>query len=115
MSDWRTILDREISLDPRRKAGVALRMGVSRSYLSRATSTGKSAYPKGVSEKFKRRVYDLESDVDCPAQFFRVPRAECRKALGPAPTHNPNAMAIWRECQRCPLKPNSGECHEQRS
>lgn len=103
-TDWRAILAREIAADPRRKAGVAERMGVKRSYVSRAMSTGKSAYA-AVPPAFIRRVFDLESDVDCPAQGRRVARADCRKANQAAPTHNPLAMRLWRECQRCPLKP----------
>lgn len=104
IADWRAILAREIDLHPRGKAGVAQRLGVSRSYVSRALSTGSSAYDI-VPQTFISRVLDLESDVDCPAAGSRVARAECRKSLGPAPTHNPLAMRIWRECQTCPLKP----------
>lgn len=106
--DWRAILAREIALHPRGKAGVAERMGVKRSYVSRAMSTGASAYTE-VPDAFIRRVMDLESDVDCPAIAARAPRAECRKANDAAPTHNPLAMRIWRECQRCPLKPLEGK------
>lgn len=102
--DWRAILAREVALHPRKKAGVAERLGVSRTYVSRATSTGASAF-KDVPRDFIARVLDLEADVDCPASGGRVARAECRKANGPAPTHNPLAMRLWRECQRCPIKP----------
>lgn len=106
--DWRAILQREIDLHPRGKAGVAERMGVSRAYVSRATSDGASGYAGDVPGDFIRRVLDLESDVDCPATGTRRPRAECRKANQPAPTHNPMAMHLWRECQRCPIKPLEG-------
>lgn len=102
---WRDILAREIAADPRGKAGIAARMGVSRAYVSRALSDGASAYAK-VPQTFIRRVLDLESDVDCPATGGRVARAECRKAVQPAPTHNPLAMRIWRECQTCAIKPH---------
>jgi len=108
LPDWRAILAREIGLHPRGKAGVAERMGVSRAYVSRAMSAGASAYAD-VPADFIRRVLDLESDVDCPAIGARAPRADCRKANQPAPTHNPLAMRIWRECQRCPLKPLEGK------
>jgi hypothetical protein len=106
--DWRAILAREIALHPRGKAGVADRMGVCRSYVSRAMSAGSSAYAD-VPADFIKRVLDLESDVDCPAIGARAPRSECRKANQAAPTHNPQAMRIWRECQRCPLKPLEGK------
>lgn len=106
--DWRAILAREIALHPRKKAGVAERLGVSRAYVSRAMSSGSSAYA-AVPRDFIARVIDLESDVDCPAAQARVARAECRKANGPAPTHNPLAMRTWRTCQTCPLKPLKGD------
>ncbi len=108
IGDWRAILAREIALHPRRKAGVAERLGVSRAYVSRAMSSGSSAYG-AVPDKFIARVLDLESDVDCPAAGRRVARAECRKASGPAPTHNPLAMRTWRDCQACPIKPLKGD------
>lgn len=105
LPEWRGILTREIDLHPRGKAGVAERLGVSRAYVSRAMSDGTSAYAK-VPQTFISRVLDLESDVDCPATGGRVARAECRKANGPAPTHNPLAMRTWRECQTCAIKPH---------
>lgn len=104
LPDWRAILAREVALHPRKKAGVADRLGVSRAYVSRAMSAGSSAY-LAVPQAFIARVLDLESDVDCPASGGRIARAECRKANGPAPTHNPLAMRLWRECQRCAIKP----------
>lgn len=104
LPDWRAILAREIALHPRGKAGVAERLGVTRSYVSRAMSVGASAYAD-VPAKFIARVFDIESDVDCPATGARVARAECRKANGPAPTHNPFAMRTWGICQRCAIKP----------
>lgn len=108
LPDWRAILLREVKEDPRKKAGVADRMGIKRAYVSRAVATleGRSSgFPRGVPQSFISRVLDLEADVDCPAQAVRVARAECRKALAPAPTHNPLAMRIWRECQTCAIKP----------
>lgn len=106
--DWRAILAREIALHPRGKAGVAERMGIKRSYVSRAMSTGASAYAE-VPYAFIRRALDLESDVDCPAVGQRRPRAECRIALGACPTSNIPDARRWRECQRCPLKPLEGK------
>lgn len=101
---WRDIIEREIAADPRGKAGIADRLGVSRCYVSRVLTAGKAGY-QAVPKKFILRVLDLESDVDCPATAGRMPRAECRKANGEAPTHNPFAMRLWRECQVCTLKP----------
>lgn len=107
-AQWRAILAREIALHPRGKAGVAERLGVSRSYVSRALSQGRAGY-RQVPPAFVRRVLDLESDVDCAARGARVARAECRKALLPAPTHNPHAVRLWRACQACPIKPMTEE------
>lgn len=101
---WRTILEREVALDPRGKAGVAALLGVSRSYISRALSTGSSAF-KARPAKLIRRIYDLETGVDCPAEGRRVPRAECRKATGPCPTSNILDARRWRACQSCAMRP----------
>lgn len=107
---WQDILLREIKADGRGKAGVAARMGgIGRAYVSRAVATieGRSSgFAKGVPKEFIDRVLDLESQIDCPATpGHKRPRADCHKGNGPAPTHNPLAMNVWRECQRCPQKP----------
>lgn len=106
MKVWRDILAREVALDPRGKAGVAERLGVCRSYVSRVLSTGKSGY-KAVPRKFILRVLDLEAEIDCPARGLRAPRTDCHKANEPIPTWNPVAVALWRACQQCPNKPAS--------
>lgn len=104
--DWRALLEGEIARDPRGKAGVADRLGVTRGYVSQVTSTGSSA-PDNVSQKFIDRVIDRFHVVDhCPATHMPQPRAECHKANSHAPTHNPLAMRIWRCCQTCVHKPN---------
>lgn len=104
MDEWREILAREVERHPRGKAGVAEMLKVSRSYISRALSTGTSAF-KARPARLIRRIYDLETGVECPAEGRRVPRAECVRGLGEPPTHNPVLMRIWRACQTCPLKP----------
>jgi hypothetical protein len=102
---WRDILLREVAGDKRGKAGVATRLGVSRSYVSRVLSSGSSAYAE-VPREFILRVLDLESEIVCPAAAnTKRPRADCHKANTPAPTHNPLAMRTWRECQSCANKP----------
>ena len=101
---WQDILAREVAADPRGKAGVAVRLGVCRSYVSRVMSAGSSAYA-AVPRRFVLRVLDLDADIDCPAQGAKRPRADCHKANEPAPTHNPMAMRLWRECHACPHKP----------
>lgn len=103
--DWRALLAAELARAPRGKAGVAERLGFSRVYVSRVMSTGSSAYAD-VPQKFIDRVISRFHVVSCPARAGQeMPYADCAKGNGPAPTHNPLAMHIWRECQRCPNKP----------
>jgi len=101
---WRDIIEREIAADPRGKAGVADRLGVSRCYVSRVLTAGKSGY-QAVPRKFVLRVLDLDAEIDCPAADAKRPRAECHKANDPMPTWNPIAVGLWRACQTCPHKP----------
>ena len=104
--DWRALLEGEVKRDPRKKAGVADRLGFKRCYVSRVMSTGSSAVPN-VSQRFIDRVIDRFHVVDlCPATKAPQPRAECNKSNEPAPTHNPQAMRVWRCCQTCPHKPS---------
>lgn len=106
--DWRALLAAEVELRKKEggKAAVAIRLGVSRSYVSRALSTGSSAYAK-VPEEFVKRVIDrLYVIRECPATHQSRPVSDCRRinAHG-APTHNPLQMMTWRKCQECPYKP----------
>ncbi len=98
------LLQAAVTGDKRGKAGVAARLGVSRGYVSQILSTGRSA--RAPSPEFVRRVLTRYHVVVCPARGWQeTPYADCIKANGPAPTHNPLAMRIWRECQRCPNRP----------
>lgn len=85
------------------KAAVALRLGVSRPYVSRVMNRDIDPAP----ESFIARVIDrLYVVAECPATERPQPRSECKRiARGPAPTHNPLSMRIWRHCQRCAHKP----------
>lgn len=104
--DWRALLSTEVASDPKGKAGVAIRLGVSRAYVSRALSEGTSSFTK-VPDKFITRVIDrLHVIAKCPAILQPMPRSECKRLSSrAAPTHNPRSMGIWIECQRCPHKP----------
>ena len=104
--DWRALLAAEVETNPKGKAGVAIRLGVSRAYVSRALSSGSAAF-KAVPPKFIARVIDrLHVIPECPATGQPQPRSDCmRIGNGAAPTHNPLSMRIWIECQRCPHKP----------
>lgn len=94
----------EVAANKRGKAGVAERLGVSRAYVSRCLSSGASAF-KEVPDEFVSRVLGTYHIVVCPATGEKRSRDECRSANEPAPTHNPLAMRLWRECQQCPNKP----------
>lgn len=105
--DWRALLTQEIKAAGKKgKSRVAARLGVSRSYVSRVTNPdGKSAYAE-VPQSFIDRVINRFHVVRCPPRGdAEVPHRECAKANDSAPTHNPLQMYIWRECQRCPNKP----------
>lgn len=86
------------------KAGVAIRLGVSRTLLARVLSPNDKA---GLSEKLAKTIIDrLYVIPECPATGHPQPRSECnRLACNAAPTHNPLAMRIWKVCQTCPHKP----------
>lgn len=103
--NWRDVLAKAVAEHPKGKAGVAVRLGVSRSYVSRVMSEGSSAYaaPDGFIRKVINRLYVVAL---CPHTGEPQPISECRAiANAPAPTHNPNRMALWKSCQRCPNKP----------
>ena len=104
---WLQLLEQAVeNAGPRGKQAVAIRLGVSRSYVSRAMSDGSSGLEKP-SGKFIARVIDRLYVVDeCPATNLPQPRAECRRlALCPPPTHNPLAMRIWKICHTCQHRP----------
>ncbi|WP_374342642.1 hypothetical protein [Azonexus sp.] len=86
------------------KAAVAARLGYGRSLVSRVMSPNDSLQ---MSDDLARRVIDRYHVIpECPATQQEQPRSEClRLSSGPAPTHNPLAMRIWRNCQTCPHKP----------
>lgn len=93
-----------VATDPRGKAGVAVRLGYGRALISRVLSPND---PTGLSEKLARRVIDRFHVIpECPATELPQPCSECRRiSRGPAPTHNPLAMRIWKVCQTCHHKP----------
>jgi len=106
---WAQLLIAEIARQKEEggKARVALHLGFKRAYVSRVVATleGRSSgFPKGVPQNFVDRVIQCLHIVECPATLSLQPRGDCRKGSAPAPTHNPLAMRIWRQCQNCPNK-----------
>lgn len=98
-----SLLDTALSAPGATKAALAARLGISRPYVSRVMNGDMDPIP----ESFVARVIDrLHVVAQCPATTLAQPRSECRRlARGPAPTHNPLSMRIWRICQTCPHKP----------
>ena len=99
--DWRAIFDAAVEeLGP---VKLATRLGYNNHSLVCLVRSGR----KAASPDFRRRVIDrLYVVPECPATGLEQPRIECRRlSRGPAPTQNPLAMRIWRECQRCPHRP----------
>ena len=86
------------------KAGVAVRLGCCRTLLSRILSPNDNT---PISEALSQKIIDTyHLTPDCPAIQEPIPRSECERiANGPAPMHNPTAMARWKICQTCPHKP----------
>jgi transcriptional regulator with XRE-family HTH domain len=102
---WRARLVAEIEADPRGKAGLAERMGISRSYISRVLSTGSSRLPEQQTITFARRFLSHIGALNCPATGEQIDRKVCAAAHEYAPTHNPLSMQRWRQCQSCANRP----------
>ena len=98
------LLKQAVSDHPRGKAGVAIRLGYGRALIARTLSPND---PLEMSNPLIDRVIErLHVIPECPGNFQPMPYSECRRiAHGPAPTHNPGSMHIWRVCQACPHKP----------
>lgn len=101
-----------VAADRKGKAGVALRLGCSRPLLARVLSPADGC---AMSDKLAARVIDVYHVIRaCPATGGEMPVSECQRfAAGPAPTHNPQAMRIWKTCQSCPYKPLKQEGDEK--
>lgn len=104
--DWRAVLAKALSESKEgTKAAVAKVLDVSRPYVSRVMSEGKSRYepPPEFIAKVLDRFYMVAA---CPHNGLPQPASECRSiAMASAPTHHPHRMALWKSCQRCPHKP----------
>ncbi len=98
---WKTLLAEAIATDPRGRAGVADRLGLSRSAVSQVMS---DTYPARV-DKIAQTVLDHLDKPDCPLVGRIIERALCRRtALIPGPRGG-DARARWLTCQTCPSKP----------
>ena len=80
---------------------VANKLGYSRTTVSLVLS-GKY---QGKTDKVAKIVLEVFAIVQCPFLQTEITLKECANfAHCKAPTHNPNKMQHWRNCQRCPNK-----------
>lgn len=102
---WFGLLETAVATHPRRIAGVADHMGVSRPALSQILN-GK--YP-AQTDRIARKVLDHYDRPDCPLVGRVIDRTLCRKtSLRPQPSGG-DALARWKVCQACPHKPSDKE------
>ena len=99
---WRDALNAAIAADPAGKQGVALRLGVSRPYVSRVTTGHIPQAPA----KFIARVAEVYLRVDCPHLGHSLSPQECRSYAGRsyAAITQPE-VAHWRACRHCLTNP----------
>lgn len=102
---WWHALQAAIEADPRSKAGVAERLGVSRPYVSRVVNFHMKA-----PEAFAERVRAVYMQVACPHLGQTISPAQCRAYAGRAyGALTQFDVEHWRACQRCtaraPLAP----------
>lgn len=99
---WRAALDQAIAEDPQGKHGVALRLGVSRPYVSRITT----GHIPEASPRFVERVRATYLQVQCPHLARTLPPADCRRFAGRSYAElGPDGVDHWRACRRCPSNP----------
>ena len=99
---WLELLTKAVSDHPRKKAGVADDLGISRTTVSLVLSGN---YP-AKTDKIEAKVLELYARVACPHLNETISITACRAhALRAAPTNSPREMRHWRACQTCACKP----------
>lgn len=102
LPDWRLALDAAIAADPQGKAGVALRLGVSRPYVSRVTTGHMPVAPA----RFVARVRAVYMQVQCPHLGRALPPGQCLAyAQRGYADVGADEVDHWRACRRCPANP----------
>jgi hypothetical protein len=95
-----------IAADSRGMAGVAERLGISRTTLSLYMADKYPAEPAKIEEK----IMGLVDEVECPALGGELVNRSWLCAnyagFGEPPTHNPMRHQHWQTCQTCPHKPD---------
>ncbi|WNL39855.1 hypothetical protein RN346_04670 [Halomonas sp. PAMB 3232] len=101
---WIALLANEVRASNRKLA--AERIGVSRSAVSLALA---NRYPSPSTDSIEKKVLSALDGLKCPALGDTISVEQCREYRArPAPTHNPMAMRLWRQCQTCPHNPDAG-------
>ena len=106
-----SLLEKAVAEDPAGKAGVARRLnqpGCGRVMIARVLSPNDSLQ---ISDKLADRVLTVYYVIPvCPGTGAQQPRSECERIASlAAPTHNPQAMRLWKACRRCEHRPVGGE------
>ena len=103
--EWRKVLEAAIKADPRGMTGVALRLDISRPYVSRVMTGHIPVAPK----RFVRRVVDKLMQVDCPFLGEQLPPSTCAQYAGRSYAQiTVHDVAHWRACRKCPRNPVKG-------
>lgn len=105
--EWIEVLRVEVEKPGRTITSVATEINIKRSALSMLLSGTYPAKLDKVSAKYAAKVMQLYRDqVFCPHQRCGISQEDCRAlASAPMSTSNPDKMAQWSACRRCPLNP----------
>ena len=98
--EWFSMLSREAERNPRGKAGVAERLGVTRPYVARVLTHNIPL--ASVSPRFVERVVDSYGGWDCPHTGAHISARACRGCA--SQTYESLSFAEvdqWRACQGC--------------
>ncbi|MGD9863054.1 MAG: helix-turn-helix domain-containing protein [Pseudodonghicola sp.] len=105
--EWIEVLRAEVEKPGRTITSVAGEIGIKRSALSMLLSGKYPAKLDKVSAKYAATVLQLYRDqVFCQHQRQGISQEDCRAlASTPMSTSNPDKLAQWSACRRCPLNP----------
>lgn len=104
---WLELLRAEAEATTMQKAGE--RVGITRTAVSLCLA-GK--YP-AKTDRVAAKVLAVLGQVDCPALAESISPEACRENRErKAPTHNPQAMQLWKACHHCPNNPHCAKALE---
>lgn len=112
--EWVQILRAEVERPGATIAGVAASVGMKRTALSMLLSGKYPAKLDKISAKFAGTVLRRYRDqIHCKHLGRGIGADECRAhATAPMSTSNPEKLAQWSACRRCPLNPLKKEAAE---